>query len=129
LTEFEILKLADIYLTRMAVASMDITTVFFAYVVCAFLAGSKLSRFLAVGVSVMYSLFLMGPTAVLFTSSRYLAATYQQYNTLFPHGAFPAWTDSSWVITTLPMVPVILAWTSSLIYMHANVRKTIEVPA
>lgn len=129
MTEFEILKLADIYLTRMAVASMDITTVFFAYVVCAFLAGSKIRRLLAVGVSVMYSLFLLGPTAVLFTGSRYLATTYQQYNTLFPHGAFPAWTDSSWVITTLPIVPVILAWITSLIYMHAYVRERNEIPA
>lgn len=61
MTEAEIIEL--IYMNIEAIASnvMNITTIFFAYVICAFLVGKKLNRSWSALVSACYTIFLIAP--------------------------------------------------------------------
>ncbi len=124
MTEFEALELIDILLGRIASSSMDCITVFFAYVVCAYLVGNKLISKLAIAVSILFSFFMVGPMIALAISAYNVSALAIRYEEKF--GPADVWLGpamSPALTICLSLVPLTLAWVAALWYMHGHVRK------
>ena len=124
MTEFEALGLIDILHSRVASSSMDCITVFFAYVVCVYLVGKKLVPKLAIGISVLFSCFMLGPMISIAVNAYNLSAMATRYEDKF--GPTDIWLGpamSPVLTVSLTLVPLILAWVAALWYLHGYVRK------
>lgn len=124
MTEFEALELIDILQSRVASSSMDCITVFFAYVVCVYLVGKTLVPKLAIGISVLFSCFMLGPMTSIAVNAYNLSVTATRYEDKF--GSTDIWLGpamSPVLMVSLTMMPLILAWVAALWYLHGYVRK------
>jgi uncharacterized membrane protein YecN with MAPEG domain len=124
MTEFEALELIDILQSRVASSSMDCITVFFAYVVCVYLVGKKLVPKMAIGISVLFSCFMLGPMTAIAVNAYNLSAMATRYEDKF--GLTDIWLGpamSPVLTVSLTLVPLILAWVAALWYLHGYVRK------
>jgi hypothetical protein len=124
MSEAEVLELIDILFGRVGSSSMDCITVFFAYVVCVYLVGKKLVPKLAIGVSVLFSYFMLGPMTVIAVNAYNLSVMATRYEDKF--GPTDIWlgpTMSPVLTVSLSLVPLILAWVAALWYLHGFVRK------
>ena len=97
---------------------------FFAYVVCVYLVGKKLVPKLAIGVSVLFSYFMLGPMTVIAVNAYNLSVMADRYEDNF--GPTDIWlgpTMSPVLTVSLSLVPLILAWVAALWYLHGFTRK------
>jgi len=123
MTEFEYIEAASIAIEFVRSAAMDFVAVFFAYCVCAHFAGSSMPRRVAMGVSLIYTLFLLNPFAGLFGGmTNYLSLMSAGFEN-FPHSAFFREAPNTVVPRLLVLTAPILGWLASLAYMHFWIRR------
>lgn len=129
MTEAEIAEL--IFTTGSIVldSTMNISTIFFAYVICAHLVGRNLSREIAVSITVVYSMFLVSSVLTMRggMASYFLLAS--EYRSLYPDGILEPnmlVVDSTTFYYLAALGPSLLAWALSIIYLHFYVRRTIR---
>ena len=122
-TEFELIEAFSFTQAALREGAMDITTAFFAYVVCAYLAGAKLTRMVACSVSIIYSLFLLGPLIGVASATSIGISIMDKYVSSFPGGVYFTETVDVRLGLLLTLSPLLLAWTGSLMFMHLNIRK------
>ena len=123
MTEFEYIEAAMTQVNYMSWAAMDVVTVFFAYCVAAYLVGKQLKALVAVTATVIYTLFLLNPLIGMLTAvtsyRRLMDAGYR----LFPDSSyFVAEPGNEIFMILMVVVPTVLAWFSSVIYMHVIQR-------
>ena len=78
---------------------MDALSIFFAYVICTHLVGKNLSRPIAVGLTIIYSVFFGGQLVGIFVTTGQVSATAHLYMAAFPEN--PYGFDSS-ALSTMP---------------------------
>lgn len=124
MSEYELLDLILGAGDSMVSTGLALLTVLFAYVVAAFAAGARLSRTAAISISVLYSLWYMGPLLAFISSLDFLLRTAEEYRSMFPEGyAVVSDPPNRLLRLTTSAGPYILGWLGSLVYMHLYVRK------
>jgi len=125
MSEFEYIEAAQLAMNWLIDGSINTVGVTFAYIVAAHLAGVGLSKLAAVGLSVLYSLFIIGPVSGMLGGARNHVFTVMHYHEAFPDGwAFGDTPDFLYLIA-ITIGPLFLAWLGSLSYLHLYVRKGI----
>ena len=124
MTEYELIEVSLASLEGLGYAGMNIVAVVFAYVVAAHFVGKKLSRAAAVCLSIVYSLWLIGPSIGFIRHLELTITTATEYLRLFPNG-YAAEQPGNFV-TSLILVygPYFMGWIGSLIFMHLYIRKS-----
>ena len=124
MTEFDYIEVVQANLEFIRSAAMDFTTVFFAYAITAHLVGKSLTKPIAMLISVIYTLFLLGPfTGILGTMNTQLDFLYEAKR-LFPESVFFAsQVGSTFIVLAVVFVPLAAAWVASLFYMHGYLRR------
>lgn len=114
LTHFELFEVY--YLVRNALVS-DVTvfmTVLFAYVTVSYFASAKLTRFQAISISALYSLFALYMVASAYTSSRMLSIVSYSVSGI----------NSSWESVALVSI-LLIAWIFSIVLFLQTRRMNI----
>ena len=124
MTEFEYIEVIQANQEFLRSAAMDFATVFFAYAITAHLVGKSLTKPIAILISVIYSLFLLGPfSGILGPMNTEIDFLYEAKER-FPDSVFFASQVGNMVIfAAITFVPTISAWVASLFYMHGYVRR------
>ena len=122
MTEFEFFQMWRSYIEMFVGTSMNALAVFLPYVAVAFLVGKDLSRKVALGLSVIYSLFTLGPVTGMINGIAGTLRTATQYHAQFPDGLAIPESPPSAVLYVFVLVPVVVGWVGSLVYMHQVVR-------
>ena len=124
MSEAETLEILYAQQQAAATAGMDALSIFFAYVVCAYLVGGQLSKTIAVGVTVLYSVFIVSPLLGFLNYIMQMTATMKHYVAAFPanpYGFDPVVSET--VTLGLTLFPLACAWVASVLYMHLHVRR------
>ncbi len=121
MSEFEFIEAYHLALDLVVNAAMNSVVVTFAYIVASYMAGEKLSKVAALGMTAIYSLFLLGPLGGMFGGCTRIIKTVERYFEIYPEGwAFQQMPGIDLYFVTL--IPVLLAWLASLMYLHLYVR-------
>ena len=123
MTEFEFIQASQLAFESLREGAMNVITVVFAYVVAAYFAGRKLTRTASVLVSVVYSLWLIGPFWGVISSVAGMLATADAFYLAFPDSfaSFPP-SKARYSLYLLATIPMLLGWVGSLVYMHGYIR-------
>src|SRR5262245_41647152 len=127
MTEYEYLDLANTADGAIAAGAMNFVTMFFAYVVAAHFVGRRLPSGIALLLSASDSLFLLGPLAQIVRNAQLMVLLTHQHAITNPDGLLsrvPAFGSSELLVVCL--VPPLLGWVGSIIYMHWYIRRTDE---
>ena len=100
-----------------------ITTVMFAYVVSCHLAGKSLPRIVAILLSSIYCLFLVGPFIGYWAEFSRMSALSQAYFEEYPNGLAVAPPIGDSFLIGMSMPPMFLAWIGSVLYLHLHIRR------
>lgn len=122
MTEFELIEVWALATEGLGAAGMNIVTVVFAYVIAAHLAGGKFNRLVAVSISVVYSMWLVGPFIGFISYLNLSHAAAIDYMTMFPDGTAIPDPQNLPVAVVLAAGPYVLGWIGSLMYMHWYIR-------
>lgn len=122
MTEFEYFQMWRSYIEMFTGTSMNVLAVFLPYVAVAFLVGKDLSRKVALGLSLVYSLFTLGPVTGIVEGITGTVRTVEQYYAQYPEGLVLPEPPPILVLYALVLFPVIIGWVGSLVYMHRVVR-------
>lgn len=125
MSEFEFIESYHLALDLVLDASMNGVAVTFAYILASYIAGKSLSKTAAVGMTTLYSLFLLGPLGGMLGGCTRIISTLERYLDTYPDG---------WAFERVPgvdlylvvLLPVVLAWFASLIYLHLYVRRNVS---
>lgn len=123
MTEFELIEVSVLVVEGFSNAGMNFVTVVFAYIAAAHFAGEKLSKTAAVSISIIYSLWLLGPLSVFLGYTELGNQTAAEYERLYPDGYAKSEQSNQIATMSLIFAPYILGWVGSLVYMHGYVRK------
>ena len=125
MSEFELFQVMDMQQTRVASNAMNFITLVFAYAVAAFLVGRILNRLITIALTLVYSMALIGPFLSTFSAARGLAISVEIFRSNFPDSLLLTNTDwaSNIPIVATAVLPLLLGWSISIIYMHAYVRR------
>lgn len=122
MSEFEFIEAFYLALNALVDASMSTVAVTFAYIVAAYVAGKQLSQVAAIGMTTIYSLFLMAPLGGMLGACTQIQKTVDQYYASYPEG----WAFEPISVVGLYLVsllPVVLGWMGSLAFLHLYVRR------
>lgn len=123
MSEFEFIEAAHLAMDWLVNASMNSVAVTFAYIIASYFAGSGLSKFSAIGLSLLYSLFLIGPmSGIVVASGRYIQTT-GQYHIEYPDGWALQEIPSLSTMLVMGLLPVALGWLASIAFLHLYIRK------
>ncbi|GAB5498397.1 MAG: hypothetical protein PsegKO_07080 [Pseudohongiellaceae bacterium] len=123
--EFEYIEAAQLAINSMIDGSMNTVGVTFAYIVAAYLAGQNLTKSAAVGLTILYTLFIVSPISGVLGATRSYVLTIERYHQVFPDGwAFGA-PPGLFELGVINIGPLALGWLGSLFYLHFYVRKGI----
>ena len=124
MSEFEFLEAVNFVAANLANSAINFFTVFLAYVVAAHFAGKTLSRLVAVCVSIVYTLFLIGPSVGIVNSSITALDLRIHYHIQYPEGVLMSLPSVGiGTLLAFTLVPPLLGWVGSLVYMHAVIRR------
>ena len=124
MSEFEYIETTMILTEFMRNAAMDFVTVFFAYCVCAYLVGKSLPKIVAVGVTIVYIAFLLNPVFGIIGITENLIQLSERESEAFPDNFLFADGSPGIAFRAVTLFVPILAWASSILYMHAWVRSS-----
>jgi hypothetical protein len=123
MTEFEIYEAFMSTLEMSVLASMNFVAIVFAYLVAAYVAGQSLSRNVAIGLSIIFTVFLVPPFMGTLSNLRRAFDAGAYLTSHFPDSwAAQGSVLSFEVYVVLFGVPMIAGWLGSLYYMHRYVR-------
>ena len=125
MTEFEHIEAAQLAMNWLIDGSLNTVTVTFAYIVAAYIAGAQLSKLAAIGMSTLYTLFILGPIGGILGATRNYVMTIKHYHEAYPGGWAFGDTPDLTVVTFMTVSPLILGWLGSLAYLHFYLRKGI----
>jgi hypothetical protein len=124
MSEFEYIDAYQNGIELIAMAAMDFSTLFFAYVVAAYLVGKSIRKPIAIAMSTIYSFFLLGPFAAMFSTQLSVNNLLAEALQIFPNSAYFKDQAPSVVFGMLVgFTPGLVAWIASLFYMHGYLRK------
>ena len=123
MSEFELVEI--IYLTRQQISTLftEASSVTFLYILVAHFAGKNLPTTIAIGLTSLYTLFLLGPLGA------YVAINFEQQATSleildkYPDNILALGVLPTWGILILGLGPYLLAWAGSIFYMHRHIRR------
>ena len=122
MSEFEFIEAYHLAQDWVLDASMSSVAVTFAYIVASYVAGENLSKTAAIGMTTIYSLFLLGPLGGMMGACTRIIGTIEQYRATHPEGW--AFEQAPGVgVYLVALLPVVLAWFASLSYLHLYVRR------
>jgi hypothetical protein len=123
LTEFEFVEAAGIFSGEIGQAPTNMITVIFAYVVAVHFAGKDLSKTVAISISLIYSLWIIGPMInFVFSWNQYMTIL-DLYHSAYPEGqALRRFLSGKSFIIIVSLAPFIIGWIGSLLYTHRVVR-------
>ena len=123
--ESEVVELIYINMDAVGVNVMNIAAIVFAYLVCAYLVGKELTRNLAIGISFCFTIFIAPVLVGCFSRFSHIFSLAHYYKDNYPDGPlaqdFDVFLDGS--VFAAAMLPVVIPWIGSLLYMHRYVRK------
>ena len=123
MTEAEYLEIMEMVYVNIPDASMNFTACVFAYIAAAYFAGAKLPRLIAVGTSIVYTLYLLGPFLGVFLGSLRWLKVCNAYQNDFPNTVLNTPISNPELMVTITCSPLIIGWVASLLFMHLYVRK------
>jgi hypothetical protein len=124
MSEFEYVEIVHLNAAYLGTSAMNVFSIFVAYTLAAHFAGKQLSRNVAVFVSTVYCLFLLGPFTGIVIATTDLENLKDAYLIEYPAGTLLSPTGLSLSGTiALTLAPALCGWLGSLAYMHAVVRK------
>ena len=124
MTEIEFLEAAAIHGQGVTQIPMNMIAVIFAYIIAMYFAGKSLSSFVAVSLSITYSLFLFGPMIAYAQSMYRYCVVVELYGKKFPAGQLlPEIEGPHYFTVIITLAPIFLAWIGSMFYAHLVVRK------
>jgi hypothetical protein len=104
-------------------AAMDFVAVFFAYCVTAHFVGKQMNGSIAVGVTAVYTLFLLNPfLALIGVTDSYLDIVSSAIG-LYPDSAFFETVPNDAFLRLVVLAAPLLGWMASVFYMHGWIRK------
>jgi len=123
MTEYEFLEAGILYFERILDSAMNLITVVFAYLAASHFVGERLPRAVALGLSTIYSLWIVMTIASVATFLVSALNVQLEYRHEYTGGwVYPREPKFEiWLIGTL--LPMLLAWIGSLYYLHFVVRK------
>ena len=123
MTEYELVDLSMSAQANLATAGLGFASITFAYLVAVYVVGRKVSPAIAVCLSGIYTLTLLGPIMGMIGSIDRMDWTMSEYVRLFPEGsAFGGEDGISGVAFALTLFPYISGWGASVVYLHAYIR-------
>ena len=103
-----------------AQSSMDVVTVFFAFVVCTYVVGSRLRRAEAIALCVLYSIFLVMPALSVRGTLLRIQGIVQEY----PDYALQTpMADAAGILSLVNPGVLLIAWLISILYLISERRK------
>jgi hypothetical protein len=124
MTEFEYIEVTAIVAQGLGSSILLYFTVLFAYIVSAHFAGKDLPRKMAVGLSLVYSLFIIGPLNSYRFSITYYYQIAEEHAEKFPNSSLiQSLPDSTAADLYVGLAPLLIGWVASLYYMHSHIRK------
>ena len=93
-----------------------------AYVVAAHFVGKSLPQIVAIAISFTYSLFLIGPALGVYGAINRISFIRAQYFLAYPDGS--AFSPGNTGLLVLALIPLVVGWVGSLLYLHAYVRRS-----
>lgn len=125
MTEFEFLEAVYLASDSLATSAINFFTIFLAYVIAAHFAGKGLSSVVAGFVSIVYSLFLVGPSIGIIRGTEAAQNLTIQYHMQYPDGVlFPSANVGLSLLLVFTLGPPLMGWVGSLVYMHVVIRRS-----
>jgi hypothetical protein len=123
MTEYEFLEAGVLYYERILDSAMNLITVVLAYLAASHFVGERLPRAVAIGLSTIYSLWIVTTIAAIATFLSSGVDVQVEYQHEYPGGwVYPREPKFEfWLIGSL--LPMSLAWIGSLYYLHFVVRR------
>jgi len=105
------------------VASMNFLAIVAAYLIAAYVAGKKLPRSVAVGTSLIYTMFLVPPFTGMAGNLRRVYDLGNHLEVNFPESVLSTSSGTSFeAIVILFGIPMIVGWLGSIYFMHGYIR-------
>jgi hypothetical protein len=124
MTEYEYADIYGIAWQNGTTTLLSLITVVFAYLVVAHFAAKKLEKVVAIGLSTIYSLFVVSNLSAYGTASLQLYTISERYQLAYPGGwVIQEISTDRFGFLVIATTPVILCWLGSLVYLHRFVRK------
>jgi hypothetical protein len=121
--EFEIFEALMMSMELSVLASMNFLAIAAAYLIAAYVAGKKLPRVVAVGTSLIYTMFLVPPFNGMIGNLRRVHALGSHLETEFPDSLLITSGTVPFEATVLLFgLPMIVGWLGSIYFMHAYIR-------
>lgn len=126
MTEFEFIEATTMSVELARGAAMDFVTLFFAYSLCAHFVGKGLPKLIALTITFVYTIFLINPLLGMATGVlnyvRLSAAGLHSY----PNSPVFQGVNSEIQVLLTTILPALISWMFSIIYMHVYIRRTEE---
>ena len=124
MSEFEIFEAMMIAMNLAVTASMNFVAIVFAYLVAAFVAGKSLPRGVAIGTSLIYTVFLIPPFNGTINNLRRVYDGDVVIRATYPESwLVPSDPTSFELLAFLFAFPMLAGWLGSLYYMHLYTRR------
>lgn len=122
ITELEFVEAENASVAVLLDAEMGFFSVFAAYVVAGRFVGKSLHQIVAIALSFTYSLFLIGPALGVYGAINRISFIRAQYFLAYPDGL--AFAPGNTGLLVLALIPLVVGWVDSLLYLHAYVRRS-----
>jgi predicted PurR-regulated permease PerM len=126
MSELEFYEAAGVAAGLLSDATMNAITAIFAYLIASHFVGEKLPRGMAVCLSVVYTLWLIGPLSGVYGNIVSWSQISAEYLKHYPEGILLPGEANVVLSAIVAISPLILGWLSSLYYLHFHVRNTLE---
>ena len=103
-------------------ATMDVVAVFFAFVVCVYVVGSRLKTWEAVALCIVYTIFLFLPTLAVRSTVLRIQHIVAQHPNL---SAQTSSTEAIGVVAVMVPGILLVAWLLSVLYLISERRKAV----
>ena len=121
--EFEIFEALMMSIELSVVASMNFLAIAAAYLIAAYVAGKKLPRGVAVGTSLIYTMFLVPPFTGMAGNLRRVYDLGNHLEANFPESVLSTSSGISFEATVILFgIPMIVGWLGSIYFMHGYIR-------
>ena len=126
MSEFEYAQLLTNSFNSMGLSHMNFIYIAFAYVVASFLVGKDISKTLAIGISIIYTLAVSGPFLGVIINQNSMFTVLTEYQAAFPDGVLLQAPINLTTSLIMSAGPLFIGWVASLLFLHAYVRKNKE---
>ena len=123
MSEFELIEAWYLGGQSLANSFVSSSTVIFAYIVVAHFIGKSLDSKIAIALTALYSLFLVGALGSRVPALAQLYAVALEYSQRYPDGVGLIEHPPLNLLYMVGLMPFVLAWIASICYLHFHIRK------